>query len=953
MRFLPSSLLKIKLEDCWAKTDAGTGQISLSVDHHCNVVGSVARAVRDCLPSRCQQILPPGSVTLAAAHDLGKLTPGFQLKCPQWEHYTETRAKVCPDGMVTNHAIISQWHLQQKVARETGFWLVSTGGHHGSYPSGFRLLRQRPYEGGFDSFLPLREELLEKLVQEFGPLPADPGKGKEERVHYLTGFTIFSDWIGSNSGPGWFTKDMVGDQATLSAHARRILVNLGWETRAKPSLAFGAQFGEGDQPGFQPRPVQSILIEAADAPGLYIVEAPMGMGKTEAALAAAYKRWTEGGERGLYFALPTQLTSNKIHDRIHSFLENTIGGEAVQALVHGNAWLREDHTKLLSPRLEEDGLGQPELDHNDTDEVLRWYGSNRKALLAPFGTGTIDQALLAVLPARFAALRYFALGGKVVVIDEVHSYDPYMSALVDRLVRFLLLAGSTVIILSATLTARRRAGLVSAAGGDEADPPASYPLVTKVACGTVSHFPVPDEGQGKVVRLHHHILQCPIGGENFWDGIARQAEAGANVVVIRNTVALAQETYLLLKGLLTDALPHEDSGLLHSRFPQWQREENEGRWTGLLGKEGSLRPSGSILVSTQVLEQSVDIDADLLVTDLAPTDLVLQRIGRLHRHEKPRPTGFENAACHILHPGTDWAGSEKETKAALSPHHFIYPPLTLWQASTYLSCLDRITLPGEIRDILEASSALQPGEGASPALVAFAQEYSKISAAQASTAKARDVFNAVAISDNEGTETRYKMKPSAELILLSAKPVEQGGKVTLLFQHGRGVEFRNGEFSYKLAKALQLNAVRIPAYLVQESTQTSPGWRTAAPPKSSPGCPPTGLHHPRNLSFPQSQIPTLLPSCHRHFLRKAGNNPCPRLPPLRTRTGRPLVLTHPSYLKPPIPHTWTTSTSSIPPGSPSASYPPPPVRPHQPFPSATPSAKATTSPGWTVRRMNA
>jgi CRISPR-associated endonuclease/helicase Cas3 len=826
-------MVEIRLEDCWAKTNLHTGLPCLSVKDHCVIVGTVAQVLFNRLPKTLQAILPSGSITLVAAHDIGKLTPGFQLKAPLWPLHDRLSRSIIADNLTKNHAIVSQWHLQLhehfNKSRKQQYWLISTGGHHGSYSSGDRPLKpgfnrqSAIYEGGNRDFTDLRDELLQILMTHFGTLPTAVGKNENERIHLLTGFTIFSDWIGSNSD--WFPPEIATDSPTLKATANKCLDNLNWNPSVRVGLSFGEQFNPEAPSEFNPRAIQQTLLQVADSPGLYIVEAPMGLGKTEAALTAAYQRWINGEERGLYFALPTQLTSNKIHDRITCFLRNTLSSVSIQALIHGNAWLGDKKCQHLAPTLKEVENDTPEHEHNDINEALRWYSSTRKQLIAPFGTGTIDQALLAVLPARFAALRYFALAGKVVVIDEVHSFDPYMSALIDRLIGYLMKAGATVIILSATLTAQRRAELVQAAGAIEADTPQDYPLITKVATGTshAVHTPVPCELPSKTVHIQHQHLG-KTNQNTFWEHIAAKVEAGANVVVIRNTVALAQETYCQLKAQLSERIAEDNIGLLHSRFPQNERNDKEERWTGILGKDDHLRPNGSLLVSTQIVEQSVDIDADCLVTDLAPTELILQRIGRLHRHKRTRPNGFTQATCYILHPDTDWKGNVKAVKGALNPHHLIYPPLSLWQAADTLKARQHIQLPDDIRPLLESATARQPTAQDSEALKTFADEYTRKRDEMLGTANQRDVFNASAIDDKEGTETRYGIKPTAQLVLLSRTPVEQGGNITLQLADGSPYTTRVGEFNYPLAKALQSHAIRIPAYLVRPQLIIAPHW---------------------------------------------------------------------------------------------------------------------------------
>ncbi|MEM1221705.1 MAG: CRISPR-associated helicase Cas3' [Verrucomicrobiota bacterium] len=811
----------IRLSDCWAKTDPDTGRPNLTVLDHCKTIGVVSEVLYASLAKEVQKQLPQGLFTLIAAHDIGKLTPGFQLKAPKWPHYEQVYAATIHNGLCDNHAAISQWHLANhphfSENKNAGYWLVSTGGHHGRYPvkCKVRIPSKMRYEGSNDSFASSRNELLSILIQKFGPLPTESAHKEHERIHLLTGFTIFADWIGSNTD--WFPPEHPIELKSLKHTAQSCLDILHWKARPQPGLSFGEQFDPSNADLFKPRDIQSCLLDVADSSGLYIVEAPMGMGKTEAALSAAYKRWTSGSEHGLYFALPTQLTSNKIHERIHDFLRNTIGEKTVQTLIHGTAWMKDNESrKFVSPRNTEE--------YNDTDEALRWYSTTRKQLLAPFGTGTIDQALLAVLPARFAALRYFALAGKVVVIDEVHSFDPYMSKLIDRLIRYLIKAGSTVIILSATLTAARRRQLVEAAGATEATTSDAYPLITKVATGSenAEHFEIQCVLPDKSVRIENQYL--PDDAQDYWQGIANQVEAGANVVIIRNTVALAQKTYLELRGLLSANVPAENIGVLHSRFPQVERDTNEAKWTRLLGKKYTERPQGSLLVSTQIVEQSVDIDTDLLVTDLAPIDLVLQRIGRLHRHQRIRPKGFEQACCHILHPTSDWNGDKKAIKATLAPHHYIYPAISLWQSAHYLTQQEAIQIPSQIRQALEQTHAISAAGSNCEAILELEKDAQQKRQAQTGTASIRDVFNAEAIEDREGTETRYGIQPTAHLIILQEAPTEQGNQVALKLLNGQSYQIRTGEFSFLLAKALHQQATRIPAYLVRAQLKAIPEW---------------------------------------------------------------------------------------------------------------------------------
>lgn len=791
----------LELSDCWAKTDE-CKKPSLGITQHCLSVGAVAEALSKLLPSALRFFFPAGGVCLIAAHDVGKVSPGFLLKSDDWSSKWRTRLGLVPDGHETRHAWASQKFLASRYADQPPRWIMAVGGHHGRYLCAEAKPATLPFSSsiGYGLFEDLRHELLAILEKQFGPLPDPENIPKGAKLHWFTGAMIFCDWIGSNTT--WFPASNAACAGKFSETARSALQEIGiHRTGVKARLGFEDLFGLGPA-----RPLQEALVGAMDSPGLYIVEAPMGGGKTEAALAGAYRRWSEGSERGLFFSLPTQLTSNRIRDRVEDFFQRVVSEESALALAHGNAWLLENRIRSLQPQL----AGAPG-DSDNASEANAWFSDNRRAMLAPFGVGTIDQALMAVVPVKHSALRMFGLGGKVVVIDEVHSYDPFTSALVDRLVSWLIELGGTVIVLSATLTAPRRASLVAAAGGKEDATPAAYPLLTKVATGNplAEHFPIdpPQDAEREV-----GIRMVPANDKLWMNEVARAARNGACVLVIRNTVALAQESYRALKPHCPES--GIEFGLIHSRFTQADREKNETRWTGLLGRGGSTRPkNGAVLVGTQVLEQSLDIDADLLVTDLAPTDLILQRIGRLHRHHRQRPAGCEKPLCIILRPDVDWGATRADVEQALSPHRFIYPPFSLFMADTVWSGVDSINLPSDIRPVLEKSA---DGRGSHPqAILEFREEMNAATERMRQAAWMNGIFKAPAAGDTEGAETRWNIQPSAWIVVLAKQPIRSGRRMELEFPDGTTRSFDEAAFDFPLARLLQLHAVRTPAYLVR------------------------------------------------------------------------------------------------------------------------------------------
>jgi CRISPR-associated endonuclease/helicase Cas3 len=727
-------------------------------------------------------------------------------------------------------------------------WLIAVGGHHGKYSS-TAARGQKVFEGDADWIRHLKYELVEEICTSFGPLPLELVE-KSARLHWFTGLMVFCDWIGSNTG--WFPAkgmDCPTSVEVARERAQAALSDIGWQRHKVTSgVTFGGMFASSSGRSMEMRPLQSALVEAAGSRGLFIVEAPMGEGKTEAALAAACRRWNEGGESGLYFALPTQLTSNRIHKRVESFLSNVLASSSVLSLAHGNAGLSGRRITSVMPAVVGDDEG--------ASLANLWFSDSRKALLAPFGVGTMDQALMAVLPVKHSALRLFALGGKVVVMDEVHSYDPYTSALVDRSVEWLLQVGCTVIVLSATLTKARRAQLVAAAGAREESLSDAYPLITIVTCGSAVAETIPIAESARQIKTIR-IENLPKDGPDWIREAAAAAESGACVLVVRNTIAAAQECFNQLKSTCRDL--GIVFGLLHSRFPQFRRDENEDIWMSRLGKGEDDRPSqGCILVGTQVVEQSVDIDADLLVTDLAPTDLLFQRIGRLHRHERQRPPGFECPRCIILQPSVDWTAEAPTIKKALGASAYVYPPFALFQAQRVWSELSQVTLPEEIRPILEESSHIpEPLPAGADAL---RMELDKSVEQMLGTAWMNSVFGTGAVDDVEGMQTRWKPKPSGFVILLQSPPSQSAQGISLHFLDGTTHAFVPGRFDFDLARKLHQNACRVPRYLIADALRT-PGNPSDCRPCHAPETSAyrlsyreeRGLSHERNLSVPAFQ----------------------------------------------------------------------------------------------------
>ncbi len=788
------------LNNCWAKTDPDTLVPVLSVHDHCLIVGTVAEVLLELLPPAVRRHFPESGLILIAGHDIGKITAGFLCKAPAW------RLQWLPGGhgldATTDHAYAGACYFYHLPGlRHAARWAKAIGGHHGRY-----LKRGKLIEPEDAHFSKLRDELLKKLIARFGPLPAD-FKPSDTVLHWFTGMMILADWIGSDET--YFPPARIPDD--LTGTASRAVAEIGLaRTAIHAGLSFADLFRRQGHPEFSPNPLQQALLEIVTGPGLYIVEGEMGSGKTEAALAACHQLWKTGEESGLYFALPTRLTSERIHHRLKDFLLNICAGGSSLGLVHGTAWLNEERVLKVLPALRDEA-------REIEAESFSWFASSKRALLAPYGAGTIDQALTATLGVKHSALRLFALGGKTVVFDEVHSYDDYTFDLLCQLVGRLRELGGSVFILSATLTHTRRRQLLAAAGGTEADSPDAYSLITALptAAGIARHRPVEIHSTKTV-----HLETAPPDRLDLWEKIAAAAAAGACVLVIRNTVRLAQETRNQLLSARRDDTA--SVALLHSRFTQRDRAALEDHWIGRLGKDAADRPSGCVLVATQIAEQSLDIDADFLVTDLAPTDLLLQRIGRLHRHSRPRPRGFEQPSALILCPEIDLS---RDVRELLGPSSWVYPPYVLLRSAEIWRSRPTLNLPGEIRCVLEKT--YRERDEAVPAMDALKRELRDQAKKMSDTANGRShPLDPNAIDDPEGARTRWSRQKSATLILLKKAPLEAADRTTLHFPDGEEIAFPTHEFSLPLAKALHHRSVQLPFHLVKPWVESAPPWLT-------------------------------------------------------------------------------------------------------------------------------
>ncbi len=650
---------------------------------------------------------------LAGLHDFGKAIPGFQDKWPQGRELDKQAGLGFSQASlaVTDHAMASgallepllRTHLPEPDWRYAVLQAISA--HHGYNIRSDKDWQRPAHEAA--RWKEARQQLLDAYWSCLQPPEPEGEELALPAVEWLAGLTSIADWIGSS--PDWFP---LGERAdSLHEHftaaqqlARSALQAIGWpafssllQEDAPTDVLLGQVLGRKEP--LPPRPLQEAaerLLADSRGPALLLVEAPMGEGKTELAFLAHLRLQRANQHRGLYVALPTQATGNALFERALTFLRAFAGEQQLDIqLVHGGALL---DARIEALRLQ--GIHDDSERQTAAVSASSWFSRRRRPLLSPYGVGTVDQSLLAVLNVKHHFVRLWGLANRVVVLDEVHAYDTYTSGLIENLLRWLRPLGASVVLMSATLPAARQRALLQAWGVSGPVPQLDYPrLLLADACGV----------QGATFDSRQQApIQLQAVGEPLPDlaAMALRLLAGeGHGAVIVNTVQRAQQLYRLLQ--------EQDAGiellLFHARFPANERSAREKQVLATFGKqEGQLARSGRVLlIATQVAEQSLDIDFDFLICDLAPVDLILQRAGRLHRHQRPRPAAHAAPCLWVAGLSPERLPEMKETA-----WEYVYHPWVLARTWVFLSNENELQLPGDIdrlvQRVYDDDSALPP-----------------------------------------------------------------------------------------------------------------------------------------------------------------------------------------------------------------------------------------------------
>ncbi len=654
---------------------------------------------------------PRWLAAMCGLHDFGKAIPGFQSKWPVGQETDETAGLRFVSSVslcATRHDLASTALLRSELVRRFpgSPWIPAItqalGAHHGYFPRPQEMRDAKPIGEG-PEWAEARTQLLEAYLAAL--LPDTPSATDEIALPiaaWLAGLVSVADWIGSNQDwfpPGEHAETLAGHYANALELAERALDDIGWPG-FRPLVAEGGDtdaligriLGRASEPTVA-RPLQLAadrLLANTDGPVLMIVEAPMGEGKTELAFLTHLRLQAANGHRGLYVALPTQATGNAMFDRALVFLNGFAPDIHLDIqLVHGGAMLDERVHKLRGVNASED----------ESIASSAWFSQRKRPLLSPYGVGTVDQALFATLHVKHHFVRLWGLANRVVVLDEIHAYDTYTSGLIEALLRWLKAMNCSVVLMSATLPAKRRTVFLQAWGAEDGkagDPDIDYPRVLLASDAGIQGEHVPCRPLAPIaVAGIAEDLDC------LADAAMEGLSGGGCGVAIVNTVQRAQALYSILKERVGD-----DVALLlfHARYPADERSERERLVLSKFGRgEHVRRPTRALLVATQVVEQSLDIDFDFMITDLAPVDLLLQRAGRQHRHERQRPEA--HAAPRLI-----VAGLQRERMPELkeTAWGYVYDPYVLYRTWAIAGAEPVWRLPEDIDRLVQAVYANDP-----------------------------------------------------------------------------------------------------------------------------------------------------------------------------------------------------------------------------------------------------
>ena len=745
-----------------------------------------------------------------ALHDLGKLDVRFQLKVPEalkvlWPDFGEDDAN---SERGYYHGPQGYLAFRKQISRKLGFgldsakdWLAAVCGHHGDLqmsgqwqtPDAEEWVIERDEEARLTWANTLVDLFLRPAQIDYrAPLPDCPPM--------LAGFCSVCDWIGSNSD--FFTFQPKPYEDGLEAYwakARKIASPL-IEKFGLHKQGLGITGMEGLFPKLRPRQLQTIVQKLNSAPGLTVIEAPTGSGKTEAALAYASELLSKSRADSVIFALPTQATANAMLERLEEVANRLYADGANLVLAHGKARFNHEFQRVKSAAERSDAQGKEAAQV----QCAKWLGESRKRVfLGQIGVCTIDQVLISVLPVRHNFVRSFGVQKSVLIVDEVHAYDAYMYGLLTKVLENQSRAGGSAILLSATLPAAHKVKLIEAWAknvGPVIDEQTTYPLVTQVCGEDINYLEIEDKTQlPKPREVHIELVATEdcLPDEDLINRIIDAASKGALVGMVCNLVADAQRLYQTIAARVEERGVEIPVDIFHARYIYADRQLHEQRVKDHYGKDAD-RDLGRILVATQVIEQSLDLDFDWLITQICPVDLLFQRLGRLHRHERDnRASVFASASRAVVLVPTD--------EEDFGLHQVIYASARLlWRTRQLLRGSEKIRFPQAYRHWIEQVYSEAPWSDEPDSVVQSHEAYEQKSEASYYVARQLSSANYNPSSDTD------------ENVACMTRDGDMNANLLLLQESPQGLQTLSGERLAELdewqqQETMMLNTVGVPA----------------------------------------------------------------------------------------------------------------------------------------------
>ncbi len=750
-------------------------------------------------------------------HDLGKFASAFQaLYSNGGSQLLETKSRMPYDGRNFRHDMLGSYFWQHFVrddlvnqpfladvdgrekraaVKSLRIILDCVLGHHGKPIKHDKLVKLEQFTEAHN--LASATTYLETMIQMLCPdLPVQQLIDKnwrrrlEQVSWHLAGLAVLADWIGSNNDFFEYESDVLDlheywQRTLVTAATALSATDLTKKIQVKPFQSIFSHYG------FAATPLQKWVetVDIDNSPQLFILEDITGSGKTEAALALTHRLMEVDAADGFYFGLPTMATSNAMFRRVtESYLQMVSLEDGVPSIVlaHGS---RDMNKRFRDVRLAEGGgdINYNLHDETATAQCNAWLGdSSKKALLAPVGIGTVDQALVSVLPRRHQSLRLMGLHRKVLIFDEVHAADEFMFELLESLLALHLRQGGSAILLTATLSQKQRRRLCriwQEAGGLVPILPVQqdFPLVTKVSLSVdtpvveVAVASGANSAREVKVEFLHSLEGCI---EKVLAAVAN----GQCVVWIRNSVDDALQAFLKVKELMNQP---DDCILFHSRFVLQDRMNIENKVMDVFGKKSASDDrAGKVLIATQVFQESLDVDTDTMISDICLIDDLIQRVGRLHRHKRDEngscqpetvdtrssPVVFVHAPEWTDKPDSDWL-----SKNFRNTQYVYRSPGRLWLGMKILKELGAIRMPDDARTLIETVYGDDVLDQVPEALLY--QENELIGAERSKAAKAKnqlidwaygycDKSAAAWHEDDSEVSTRYSDIETVEVLLV-------------------------------------------------------------------------------------------------------------------------------------------------------------------------------------------